>query len=145
MADIKTWLVDDVLMKLDKMSMLHALEARAPFLDYRLVEFALALPDEFRLTDGVNKRILRDVYRDLLPEEITAREKQGFNIPLNDWFRGPLTPLVDEFLSPAATDGCGFFSPAAVTDLVRAHADGRSQLGRLLYLILLLQMWWKAL
>jgi asparagine synthase (glutamine-hydrolysing) len=143
MADITTWLVDDVLMKLDKMSMLHALEARAPFLDYRLVEFALALPDEFRLGDGVNKRILRDAYRDLLPKEITAREKQGFNIPLNDWFRGPLTPLVDEFLSPAVTDGCGFFNPGAVTDLVRAHADGRAQLGRLLYLILLLQMWWR--
>jgi asparagine synthase (glutamine-hydrolysing) len=83
--DAKIPLVDDLLMKVDKMSMAASLEARSPFLDHRLVEFASFLPDSVKLTNGTNKAILRQVAATLLPEEITNRKKHGFDVPLQRW------------------------------------------------------------
>jgi asparagine synthetase B (glutamine-hydrolysing) len=93
MADMRSWLVDDVLMKLDKMSMLNSLEARAPFLDYRLVEFALTIPDDYRIRMGIEKHILRESFRNLLPPAIVTRKKQGFNLPMGTWLKKDLAPL----------------------------------------------------
>ena len=145
MADIRSWLPDDVLMKLDKMSMLNALEARAPFLDYRLVEFALSMPDDYRIHEGVEKYILRESFRALLPAGISERRKQGFNLPLDAWFRGGLSELFADYASPEKIREYGFFDAQTVSAVITGHQQHGEQFARPLFLILMLQMWWDAL
>jgi len=145
MADIRSWLADDVLMKLDKMSMLNSLEARAPFLDYRLVEFALSIPDDYRIHEGVEKYILRESFKALLPPGISGRRKQGFNLPLDQWFRDGLSGLFADYASPEKIREHGFFSPQTVSAVLTGHQRHGEQFARLLFLILMLQMWWDAL
>jgi asparagine synthase (glutamine-hydrolysing) len=145
MADIRSWLVDDVLMKLDKMSMLNSLEARAPFLDYRLVEFALSVPDEYRIREGVAKYILRESFSDLLPRIILERRKQGFGLPLNEWFRDGLSQLLADYLSSQKIREHGFFHEQTVSEILTRHERREGQFGRLLFLLLMFQMWWDAL
>ena len=145
MADIRSWLVDDVLMKLDKMSMLNSLEARAPFLDYRLVEFALSVPDEYRIREGVEKYILRESFKDLLPRIILERRKQGFSLPLNEWFRDGLSHLLANYLSSRKIREHGFFNEQTVSEILTRHERREEQSGRLLFLVLMLQMWWDTL
>jgi asparagine synthase (glutamine-hydrolysing) len=98
-VDIKTYLVDNILVKVDRMSMAASLETRVPLLDYRLVEFALNLPDEMKIHRGKTKRILREAVKGLVPDRILSKPKQGFSIPIKNWLRGPLKPLLLELLS----------------------------------------------
>jgi asparagine synthase (glutamine-hydrolysing) len=145
MADMRSWLVDDILMKLDKMSMLNSLEIRAPFLDYRLVEFALTVPDEYRVHDGIEKYILRESYREFLPKVIIGKKKQGFNLPMKKWLREDLSPLLIDFLSPDRLRKNGFLNEEAVSEVVSgAFTDGIRR-ERLLFTLLMLQMWWEYL
>ncbi len=145
MADIRCWLVDDVLMKLDKMSMLNSLEIRAPFLDYRLVECALATPASFRIAQGIEKYILRQSYRGFLPSSILERKKQGFNLPLKHWLADELNPLLHEYLSVKKIRENGFFQEETVRELIGRFEDGGEPSERLLYLLLVFQMWWESL
>lgn len=144
MADMRSWLVDDVLMKLDKMSMLNSLEARAPFLDYRLVEFALTIPDDYRIRMGIEKHILRESFRNLLPPTIVARKKQGFNLPMGTWLKKDLASLCMEFLSPGKIRQNGFFDEKAVSALLARHDEGGTSFERIILTILMLQMWWNS-
>jgi asparagine synthase (glutamine-hydrolysing) len=144
MADMRSWLVDDVLMKLDKMSMLHSLEARAPFLDYRLVEFALTIPDDYRIRMGIEKHILRESFRNLLPPAIVARKKQGFNLPMGRWLKKDFASLCAEFLSPGKIRQNGFFDEKAVSALLAMHDEGGTSFERIILTILMLQMWWDS-
>jgi len=144
MADMRSWLVDDVLMKLDKMSMLNSLEARAPFLDYRLVEYALTVPDDYRIRMGIEKHILRESFRNLLPPPIAAKKKQGFNLPVGTWLKKDLAPLCREFLSPAKIRQNGFFDEKAVSALLSRHDGGGTSFERIILSILMLQMWWDS-
>jgi asparagine synthase (glutamine-hydrolysing) len=144
MADIKSWLVDDLLMKVDKASMMNSLEARAPFLDYRLVEFALSIPDEYRIQNGVEKYILRESFREFLPSMIVDRKKHGFDLPMHLWIRRELLPLVQEYLSPSKIRENGFFNEEAVSELVDMHNRRGARFERLLFSVLMLQMWWES-
>ena len=145
MADMRSWLVDDILMKLDKMSMLNSLEIRAPFLDYRLVEFALTVPDEYRVQNGIEKYILRESYREFLPRAITGKKKQGFNLPMKTWLREDLSPLLMDFLSPDAIRKNGFLNEEAVSEVVSSETPEGIRRERLLFTLLMLQMWWEYL
>jgi len=145
MADIKSWLVDDLLMKVDKMSMLNSLEARAPFLDYRLVEFALTIPKNYRIQNGVEKHVLRETFHNFLPPGIAARKKQGFNLPMDVWIREDLSPLIHEYLSPEKIRSNGFFNAGVVEELIRMHNHQGARFERLLFSLLLFQMWWESL
>ena len=145
MADIKSWLVDDLLMKVDKMSMLNSLEARAPFLDCRLVEFALTIPDEYRIQLGQEKYILRETFKGFLPNSILERKKQGFNLPMDVWVREDLSPLIREYLSPERLRLYGFFNAEVVEELIHMHNHQGARFERLLFSLLLLQMWWESL
>jgi asparagine synthase (glutamine-hydrolysing) len=145
MADMRGWLVDDVLMKLDKMSMLNSLEVRAPFLDYRLVEFALSVPDEFRIRQGAEKFLLKEAFRDFLPRPILARRKQGFNLPVEAWMRSALRPLVMESLSPSRIRKSGFFDDATLSTLIERHQARRASYQRILLAVLMFEMWWESL
>jgi asparagine synthase (glutamine-hydrolysing) len=100
--DLTTWMTDDVLAKVDRMSMAHALEVRVPLLDHVLVEFGARLPFDYKLRGGVSKWLLKRAAADLLPPSILARGKQGFGVPLTRWFGGDFDRVLAERLSPAA-------------------------------------------
>ena len=94
--DRRTYLPDDILTKVDRMSMAHSLEVRSPFLDHTLVEFMAKLPRSEKFTLFDRKRLLKEVARHYLPDKIVNRSKKGFSIPLGEWLRGPLLPWLEE-------------------------------------------------
>lgn len=97
-VDAKTWLVDDLLVKADKMTMAASIELREPFLDYRLVEFASSLPSRFKLDSGTGKVILKSIMKDKLPQEIITRKKMGFPVPVHNWFRNELFEEIQSYI-----------------------------------------------
>jgi asparagine synthase (glutamine-hydrolysing) len=98
LSDMQLLLPGDMLPKVDMMSMAHSLEVRPPFLDDAVVHFAFSIPTEFKISGKNNKRILRDTFRQELPSEILSRNKHGFEVPMNTWFRGEMRPMIDRYL-----------------------------------------------
>lgn len=125
-ADITGYLVDDILVKLDRMSMAVSLEARVPYLDPELVEYALSIPHEWKLRGETGKWILRKAFQSELPGEIRSRGKQGFSVPLKQWIRGPLRALLSELLNEDRIAQRGWFNASEVARLLREHEQGRA-------------------
>ncbi len=140
-ADIMTYLVDDILVKVDRMSMLVSLEARTPFLDYRLVEFCAALPPALRLAGKQSKYILKQAMRGILPEMILHRGKEGFSIPIKQWMKKELRPLMEEYLGERRLRSSGEFQPAYVQKLMHEHLAGRENHSHRLWALMMYQMW----
>lgn len=137
--NLHTYLVDDLLVKVDRMSMAHALEVRSPLLDHRLVDLAAQIDPAHHLRGMSLKRVLRAAVRDLLPAEILRRGKKGFGVPVDRWFDGELRPLVvDRLLDPRARVK-RFVGPAALDHLVHEHLAGRARHGHRLWTILTLE------
>ena len=137
--DAETYLPDDVLHKVDRASMLHALEVRSPLLDHELVEHAVTLPMSMRLRDGVTKWVLREAVADLMPPGHTRRAKRGFNPPLERWLRGAGAPWAADVLSDHRTRTRGWIAPA----VLERHA-GPQQGGSGVYrqwALLCLELW----
>jgi len=124
--DFETYLPEDVLTKVDRMSMAHSIESRVPLLDNRVIDFAATLPARLKIKDGRRKHILKETLRTMLPEGILARRKQGFGIPLGTWFRGGLTGLFSDVLDDSRTRQRGYFDTAFVGRLLREHV-GRAR------------------
>jgi asparagine synthase (glutamine-hydrolysing) len=139
--DQRTYLPDDILTKCDRMSMAHSLEVRPPFLDHRIVEFAASLPESFKVRGRTLKYILRELMRDKLPRAVIRRKKEGFDIPIHDWFRGPLRPLLLDTLTEEAVRRHGLFRPGKVRALLDAHLERRANLGYHLWGLLILFLW----
>jgi asparagine synthase (glutamine-hydrolysing) len=140
-VDLGMWLPDDLLMKMDKMSMAASIEARVPLLDHPLVEWAARLPDRFKVSGADGKVLLKRLGRRLLPREIVDRPKVGFTVPLAPWFRGPLRELLcDTLLSPACL-GRGYYDPAVLRGYVDDHLEGRRDRSRELWTLLTLETW----
>jgi len=142
--DLTTYMTDDVLAKVDRMSMAHALEVRVPLLDHKVVEFASRLPFEFKLRGGVSKWLLKRAARDLLPPGILERGKQGFGVPLARWFGGRFDAFVDETLSPPAVARRGMFDAGGVARLIMRVRAGDEAAGRLLWAVLVFELWAKT-
>jgi asparagine synthase (glutamine-hydrolysing) len=130
-VDIKTWLVDDILVKADRTSMAHGLEVRCPFLDHRIVEFAAQLPPEFKLRGFAKKHLLKVSQRDRLPKEVLDRRKQGFNAPVSQWVLGPLRQLCQDTLFSAEMRA--WFDPVAVRQLWNDHEERKRDHGLKLF------------
>ena len=139
--DQNFYLPDDILYKCDRMSMAHSLEVRPPFLDHRIVEFAGRLPANLKIRGRTTKFVLRELMKKKLPDAILNRRKEGLDIPAHEWFRGPLKPLLQESLSPAAVQEAGLFSSSAVQRLIAAHLDRKANLGYHLWGLLTLHLW----
>jgi asparagine synthase (glutamine-hydrolysing) len=137
------YLADDILVKVDQASMAASLEVRSPFLDTRVVEFAARLPWRLNLTWTRTKLLLRRALRGVVPEEILRRSKKGFGIPVAAWIRGPLRPLFEESLAEKALHDGGVFDPPAVRALLQKHLDGRADLRKPLWTLLMFQLWQK--
>ncbi len=141
--DQRYFLPDDILTKVDRISMAHALEVRPPFLDHRIVEFAASLPPELRIHGSRQKVILKDLMRGKLPPAVLSRRKVGFDIPAHEWLRGPLRPLVQETFAGAAAEHAGFFRFDEIKAHVQAHQERRANLGYHLWGLLTLFLWIK--
>jgi asparagine synthase (glutamine-hydrolysing) len=139
--DQEYFLPDDILTKVDRISMAHSIEVRPPFLDHRLVEFAASLPDVLKIHGSRQKVILKDLMRNKLPPSVLSRKKMGFDIPAHEWFRGPLRPLLLETLAGAATQHSGFFRFDKIMALEQAHQDRRANVGYHLWGLLTLLLW----
>jgi asparagine synthase (glutamine-hydrolysing) len=143
-VDQLTYLPDDILVKVDRASMAVALEARVPFLDHRVVEFAASLPLGLKLRHGRGKWLLRQILRRYLDPSLTARPKQGFGMPIADWLRGPLRGWAEELLAPGALAQSGMIDPDPVRRVWEAHVRGRRNHEHRLWVILMLQAWFRA-
>jgi asparagine synthase (glutamine-hydrolysing) len=143
-ADLHTTLVDEMLAKVDRATMAAGLEARVPFLDRALVEWALAQPGSYKVRGGTGKRLVRAALQPALPHTAAA-PKRGFSPPLGAWLRGPLRSLVLDTLSPEAVARRGFLRPEVVERLLRAHMAGRAERSRQIFTILALELWLRRL
>ncbi len=141
--DQRYYLADDILYKVDRMSMAHSLEARPPFLDPRIVDFAARLPERFKLNGSRSKYILRRLMHDKLPPGVLRRPKIGFDVPVHDWFRGVLRPLLEETLSPDAVRATQLFRAHEVERLLNQHLERRANLGYHLWGLMTLLLWMK--
>lgn len=140
-ADLETWLADDLLLKADKMTMAASIELRVPFLDHGLVEFGLGLPREFKVQGGVGKRILKDLFSELVPRDLLYRTKQGFPVPVSRWFREGLRDRVEGLLTSERCLDRGYLRPEYVRGVLQRHASGREDLGRRLFALVVLELW----
>lgn len=141
-VDRKTFLPDDLLFKIDIATMSHGLEARSPFLDHHLVEFAAALPGHLKLK-GINKKyILKRALKDLLPAEIIKRPKRGFDVPVSSWLRGELREVAHDMLLNNSMSQ-QLLKRYKVETLLEDHCSGKQDCGRLIWTLLMLEMWWR--
>ena len=141
--DQKYYLTDDLLQKVDRMSMAHSLEVRPPYLDHRLIEFAASLPDRFKVSGRCHKVILRRLMKAKLPPSVLRRSKTGLDIPTHDWLRGPLRPFLEDTLNPEAVKQTGLFRPEAIAGLINDHMGRRANLGFHLWGLMILFLWMK--
>ncbi len=140
-VDLGTYLVDDLLAKTDRASMAHSLEARVPFLDPVVTNFAFALPTRHKVRGFRKKVLLRKAAAPLVPPELLGRRKRGFSIPAAAWLRGELEPFARDTLSPDTLQRQGFFRPETVTRLIDDHVAGREDLSRQLWGLLAFTLW----
>jgi asparagine synthase (glutamine-hydrolysing) len=139
--DLETLLPDQVLPFVDRLSMAHSVEVRPPFLDHRLAEFACSLPGSFKIKAGRVKSILKNAVKDLLPDELLERPKEGFIMPINEWLIGRLKSFVLETLSPTRLKRYDLFRVEAVSDMLANHYAGKAQWGNQIWNLLMLQLW----
>ena len=140
-VDVGIYLADDLLVKTDRASMAHSLEARVPFCDPEVAELALALPRRMKVRRLAKKRLLRDAVASMLPREIVHGRKQGFSIPAAAWLRGDLEPFAREMLSAEKLRDQGFFQPEVVTGLIDRHVARKEDLSRQIWGLLMFSLW----
>ncbi len=140
-VDMKTWLADTYLEKVDKTSMAVSLEARVPLLDHRLVELSLRIPARLKITSRDTKRIFKRAVADLLPPETLQKPKHGFAVPTDPWFRGELRQFAYDVLLDTRSRQRGFFRPEIVERLWREHQTGREVRDSHLWLLLNFELW----
>jgi asparagine synthase (glutamine-hydrolysing) len=141
-TDIQTYLAEDILTKVDRMSMAHALEVRSPLLDFRIAEKACRMPLNYKLNGRISKRILRDVAASCVPKPILTRSKYGFQVPLGLWFKTHLKVWTQERLMNPGHD---FFSGDFVERLWKDHLSGRADHAHKIWLIVFFNEWFSQL
>lgn len=141
LLDMRGYLENDILVKLDRASMMASLEGRVPLLNNDFVEYATGLPLDLKLRGMKSKFLFKRALRGVLPESILRRRKKGFGIPVAEWFRGPLREQMLSVLSPERMARQGFFEPAAVATLVREHLEGRRDNRKQLWTLFAFELW----
>ncbi|MEZ5016884.1 MAG: asparagine synthase (glutamine-hydrolyzing) [Flavipsychrobacter sp.] len=145
LTDMNLVLISDMLVKVDLMSMANSLEVRSPFLDYKVVDFAFTLPEQYKIDGSMKKRIVQDAFRDMLPEEIYNRPKHGFEIPLLGWFRNELWGLInDDLLQKDFVAQQGIFNVEEIEALKRKlRSNNPEDSHATIWALIVFQHWWK--
>ena len=143
-TDLQIYLADDILVKVDRMSMATSLETRAPFLDVDVMELAFSMPGHLKIRSGERKYVLKRAMKDLLPESVLTRRKEGFSIPMKSWLRREWAPMMQDLLGPDRVGRRGWLEPAQVTRRVREHLEGTQNHAHLLFSLMVLERWAQA-
>ncbi len=140
-VDLKTWLANDILVKVDRMSMAASLEVRSPLLDHKVIEFAATVPPDLKFRGGVSKYLLKRHLEGRVPASVIHRRKQGFEIPLARWLRGNLRGMAEDLLLSPRAMGRGYLRPEAVRDLWGSHQRGLRDHSAQLWALMVLELW----
>ena len=141
--DYQTYLVDDILQKVDRATMTASLEGREPYLDHRLIEWAARLPDHYKYHKGEKKYILKEILHQYIPKEMMDRPKMGFAIPIANWLQNDLRELVEEYINSEKIEKQGVFNVAYVEDIKRNFYAGKKELDVKMWYLLMFQMWYE--
>ena len=141
--DYKTYMLDDILQKVDRASMTVSLEGREPFLDQHIIEFAAQLPSDYKLHKGIKKYPLRQIVHQYVPQQMMERPKMGFGIPIADWLKNELKGFVDEVTDTAFLEQQGIFNVDEIKKLYKQFYKGKEQLHTKIWYLLMFQMWYK--
>lgn len=141
--DYQTYLVDDILQKVDRATMTASLEGREPFLDHRVVEWAAQLPDDYKYHNGIKKYILREIVHQYIPKELMDRPKMGFAIPIGTWMQNDLKYLVEEYISESRINQQGLFNWQEVSKLKADFLNGKKEYEMKMWYLLMFQMWYE--
>ena len=143
LTDTMTYLPNDLLVKMDIASMSVSLEARSPFLDHKLMEFAASIPEKMKLRRLTTKLLLKRVLKKIVPEENLTRRKMGFGVPIGHWFRGPMQPFLRETLLSEKADNRGLFNSEHVRGIIEEHVNHKSDHSHRLWTLLMLELWFR--
>ncbi len=141
---LRTYLMDDVLVKVDRATMWFSLEARSPLLDPRVVSYLWSVPDQFKTGAWKKKRLLKELVRGRIPDEILDRPKHGFAVPIAEWLRGPLATKLAEVADSAYLSKQGLFEPSFIQKVIEEHRSGRKDRRKELWAFLMFQLWYRA-
>lgn len=142
-TDIKTYLVGDILVKVDRMSMANSLEVRAPILDHRVVEYAASIPSSLKLNQKEKKYILKKSFAPLLPQDILYRKKMGFSVPLAHWLRNELKATAEEKLFQSENGLSNYFKLVEIKNIWLEHQQGIRDHSAALWSLLMFEFWWQ--
>jgi asparagine synthase (glutamine-hydrolysing) len=140
-ADLSVYLADDILVKVDRMAMATSLETRAPFLDADVMELAFSMPAAMKIRNGERKWVLKQAMKGILPDPILTRKKEGFSIPMKNWLRRELQPLMRTLLAPDRIAARGLFDAGEVSRLVEDHVAGRENHAHTLFPLMVFERW----
>jgi asparagine synthase (glutamine-hydrolysing) len=143
-ADLSIYLADDILAKVDRMSMATSLETRAPLLDVSVMELAFSMGPDMKIRNGERKYILKRAIAGIVPESVLRRKKEGFSIPMKQWLKRELAPLMQDLLAPARVARRGVFEPMEVARLMREHRSGRENHAHTLFPLMVFERWAQA-
>ena len=141
--DYQTYLVDDILQKVDRSAMTASLEGREPLLDHRIIEYAAQLPDHYKYHNGVKKYILREIAHDYIPPTLMDRPKMGFAIPIGKWMQHDLRDLVESYINEETIASQGLFDWQEVSNLKNAFLNGKTEYEMKIWYLLMFQMWYE--
>lgn len=141
--DYQTYLIDDILQKVDRSTMAVSLEGREPFLDHRIIEYAASLPDSYKYHEGVKKRILRDIVYQYVPKSLLDRPKMGFAIPIAEWMMTDLRDMVEEYLSEKRIKEQGILNWSEVQRMKSEFFNGKKEYDTKIWYLLMFQMWYE--
>jgi asparagine synthase (glutamine-hydrolysing) len=140
-ADLCVYLADDILVKVDRMSMATSLETRAPFLDVEVMELAFSMPGHLKVRDGRRKFVVKEALRGLLPAAILNRQKEGFSIPMKQWLRKELRPMMERLLAPDRLAARGFVDPGETRRMIDDHCSGSANHAHVLFSLMVFERW----
>lgn len=143
-TDVRTYLPDDLLVKVDIATMANSLEGRSPLLDHELMEFAARLPVDLKIRGPETKYLLKKVAETMVPREVIYRPKMGFGVPIVHWFRGEMSGYLKEILLDQHAIGRGLFRRDAVEAFIKAHQSGTADYAYRLWALLMLELWFQA-
>jgi asparagine synthase (glutamine-hydrolysing) len=141
--DLKYYLKDDLLVKVDRASMFYGIECRCPLLDHHVIEYALSLHHSLKVKHGKSKWLLKELLSQYLPQDLVNRPKWGFSVPLAKWLKGDLKYLVDDYLNDRLIEEVGLFNTAYIQQLKKEFLGGKDYLYNRLWIIIVLHKWWK--